>query len=77
MTRGIVRDYESHSLIRAIVKRRLALGMSRPRLAELTGISVSTLEKFETGQNNGLAFAKLLSIVDMLGMDLQMVNKSI
>lgn len=57
-----------------IKERRDTFGITQPDLAEMSGISVNTLYKIETGQANPTV--KVLNkIADILGMELIMTVK--
>lgn len=57
-----------------IKERRDTLGITQPDLAEMTGISVNTLYKIETGQGNPTV--KVLNkIFEILGMELSLTVK--
>lgn len=57
-----------------IKERRATFGITQPDLAEMSGISVNTLYKIETGQANPTV--KVLNkIADILGMELIMTVK--
>jgi len=57
-----------------IKERRDTFGITQPDLAEMSGISVNTLYKIETGQANPTV--KVLNkIADILGMELVLTVK--
>jgi transcriptional regulator with XRE-family HTH domain len=57
-----------------IKERRDTFGITQPDLAEMSGISVNTLYKIETGQANPTV--KVLNkIADILGMELILTVK--
>jgi transcriptional regulator with XRE-family HTH domain len=50
--------------------RREALGLSQARLARLAGLSRATINQLENGSLVDLGAAKLMALLDLLGMDL-------
>lgn len=50
--------------------RREALGLSQARLARLAGLSRATINQLENGSLVDLGAAKLMTLLDLLGMDL-------
>ncbi|MEZ5646926.1 MAG: helix-turn-helix transcriptional regulator [Burkholderiaceae bacterium] len=50
--------------------RREALGLSQARLARLAGLSRATINQLENGSLVDLGAAKLLTLLNLLGMDL-------
>ncbi len=50
--------------------RRLALGLSQARLATLSGLSRATINQLETGSLVDLGAAKLIALLDLLGIRL-------
>jgi transcriptional regulator with XRE-family HTH domain len=53
-------------LCQAVKKRRKQMQLSQVRLAELSGVSVSTLRKYEqTGQISLASFIKLLFVLEL------------
>lgn len=50
--------------------RREALGLSQARLARLAGLSRATINQLENGSLVDLGAAKLLALLNLLGMDL-------
>lgn len=54
-----------------IKERRKSLRITQPALAELSGISVNTLYKIETGQANP-TLKVLTQIAEVLGMELKL-----
>jgi transcriptional regulator with XRE-family HTH domain len=50
--------------------RRDALGLSQARLARLAGLSRATINQLENGNLVDLGAAKLMALLDLLGMDL-------
>jgi len=61
----------------AIKARRKELGITQPHLAELAGVSVNTLYKFERGQGNP-SLEVVYKITEVLGLDIKLeVKRSI
>jgi transcriptional regulator with XRE-family HTH domain len=50
--------------------RREGLGLSQARLARLAGLSRATINQLENGNLVDLGAAKLMTLLDLLGMDL-------
>lgn len=50
--------------------RRLALGLSQARLATLSGLSRATINQLETGSLVDLGAAKLIALLDLVGINL-------
>lgn len=50
--------------------RRQALGLSQARLAKLSGLSRATINQLETGALVDLGAAKLIALLDLLGLRL-------
>ena len=50
--------------------RRTALGLSQARLATLSGLSRATINQLETGSLVDLGAAKLIALLDLVGMNL-------
>jgi len=53
-----------------VQRRRRALGLSQARLAKLSGLSRATIHQLETGTIMDLGAAKLMLLLDLLGMKL-------
>ncbi len=53
-----------------VLARRDALGMSQARLARLCGLSRATINQLENGSLVDLGAAKLLALLQLLGIDL-------
>jgi transcriptional regulator with XRE-family HTH domain len=49
-------------------KRRIALGLSQARLAALSGLSRATVNQLENGALVDLGVAKLMALLDLLGI---------
>ncbi len=58
----------------AIKARRKELGITQPLLAELAGVSVNTLYKFERGQGNP-SLEVVYKIAEVLGMEITLAVK--
>ena len=61
------------TLNQEIRKRRIAKGISIRRLAELTGLSSTTIVNFENG--SGARMEKVLEMIDALGCRVVIINK--
>lgn len=59
-----------HSIGQLVQRRRLALGLSQARLAKLGGLSRATINQLETGALVDLGAAKLIGLLDLLGLEL-------
>lgn len=55
---------------RLVFVRREAIGLSQARLARLAGLSRATINQLETGSLVDLGAAKLMTVLNLLGMDL-------
>jgi len=51
-------------------QRREALGLSQDRLAKLAGLSRATINQLENGAPNDLGAAKLMALLDLVGLRL-------
>lgn len=51
-----------------VKRRRQALGLSQDRLAKLSGLSRATINQLETGAIVDLGAAKLIALLDLLGV---------
>lgn len=54
-----------------IKKLRESKGISQYRLAELTGINRSTINRYENGSIQKISFDNLLKICEALGVDIK------
>nr|DAP88638.1 MAG TPA: helix-turn-helix domain protein [Caudoviricetes sp.] len=61
------------TLNQEIRKRRIAKGISIRRLAELTGLSSTTIVNFENG--SGARMEKVMAMIDALGCKVVIVEK--
>lgn len=61
------------TLNQEIRKRRIAKGISIRRLAELTGLSATTIVNFENG--SGARMEKVLAMIDALGCRVVIIEK--
>jgi transcriptional regulator with XRE-family HTH domain len=55
---------------RLVHARRTALGLSQARLAALSGLSRATINQLETGALVDLGAAKLIALLDLVGINL-------
>jgi transcriptional regulator with XRE-family HTH domain len=53
-------------------QRREALGLSQDRLAKLAGLSRATINQLENGAPNDLGAAKLMALLDLVGLRMEM-----
>jgi transcriptional regulator with XRE-family HTH domain len=51
-------------------ERRQALGLSQARLALMSGLSRATINQLETGSLVDLGAAKLIALLDLVGLNL-------
>ena len=58
------------SIGQLVQRRRQALGLSQARLAKLSGLSRATINQLETGTIVDLGAAKLIVLLDLLGVTL-------
>jgi transcriptional regulator with XRE-family HTH domain len=59
----------------AIKHRRTALGITRPKLAELAGVNRNTLYQLENGLTNP-SLGVLMKVTDVLGMEIKIEVKN-
>ena len=66
-----VYQYSTTEIIRILGQRarayRIRLGLTQKELAERAGVSVPTLQAFETGQSNDISFSTLLRLLRGIG----------
>lgn len=55
-------------------QRREALGLSQDRLAKLAGLSRATVNQLENGAPNDLGAAKLMALLDLVGLRLDVAT---
>lgn len=53
-----------------VLARRTALGLSQARLATMSGLSRATINQLETGSLVDLGAAKLITLLDLVGINL-------
>lgn len=58
-------------MINKIIEIRKAKGMSRYRLAQLTGINESTLLRYENGDIKKASFENIIKICEALEIDIK------
>jgi predicted transcriptional regulator len=56
--------------------KREALGISHARLAEMTGVSLLTVQRFFAQGNDNISFATICKMADALGIDLMAQEKT-
>jgi len=71
--RWILEIYEIGS---AVAKKRKEMRITQQELCEYAKISRVTLSSFENGRNSGLSLAKLGLILDRLGLEIVVKDKS-
>ena len=60
---------------RLVHARRTALGLSQARLAALSGLSRATINQLETGALVDLGVAKLIALLDLVGINLDAIAR--
>lgn len=60
---------------RLVHARRTALGLSQARLAALSGLSRATINQLETGALVDLGAAKLIALMDLVGINLDAIAR--
>lgn len=68
---------EIYEIGAAIAKRRKEIGLTQQELCDYAKISRVTLSGFESGGKIGLSLAKLGIILDRLGLEVDIKNKSV
>lgn len=63
------------SIGKAIKDRRMALDITRPKLAELAGVNRNTLYQLENGLSNP-SLGVVMKVADVLGMELKLTFKN-
>ena len=63
------------SIGQLVKQRRQVLGLSQARLARLCGLSRSTINQLETGTIVDLGCAKLIALLDLLGLALDAAER--
>lgn len=58
-----------------VANRRVALGLTQDRLAKLSNLSRSTILHLENGTLKDLGAAKLLALLELLGIDVSMQGR--
>lgn len=60
------------SVLETIRSRRMALGLKQEDLAEMAGVSLSTIKDMDRGEGNP-SLATLEKVVEVLGLELRLV----
>lgn len=63
------------SIGQLVKQRRQVLGLSQARLARLSGLSRATINQLETGTIVDLGAAKLIALLDLLGLTLDAAER--
>ena len=63
------------SIGQIVQRRRQALGLSQARLAKLSGLSRATINQLETGTIVDLGAAKLMVLLELLGVTLDAIER--
>lgn len=63
------------SIGQLVQQRRQVLGLSQARLARLSGLSRATINQLETGNIVDLGAAKLIALLDLLGLTLDAAER--
>ncbi len=63
------------SIGQLVKRRRQLLGLSQARLARLSGLSRATINQLETGTIVDLGAAKLIALLDLLGLTLNAAER--
>ena len=63
------------SIGQLVQRRRQVLGLSQARLARLSGLSRATINQLETGAIVDLGAAKLIALLDLLGLTLDAAER--
>ena len=63
------------SIGQLVQRRRQALGLSQARLAKLSGLSRATINQLETGTIEDLGAAKLMVLLELLGVTLDAAER--
>lgn len=62
------------NVLETIKSRRMALGLTQEDLAEMAGVSLSTIKDMDRGEGNP-SLATLEKVAEVLGLELRLVVK--
>ena len=61
-----------HNLVRQLEQRRQQLGMTCPDIARATGLSVRTIQRVLSGEEQAPSFSTILALADAVGASLKL-----
>lgn len=65
----------NEEIVRSIKARKNILAVNQEYLAELTGVGIATLKRFESGKGN-ITLNNLQKIADVLGLEIRLEIKN-
>lgn len=65
----------NEEIVKSIKARKDILAVNQEYLAELTGVGIATLKRFESGKGN-ITLKNLQKIVDVLGLEIKLELKN-
>ena len=65
----------NEEIVKSIKDRKDILAVNQEYLAELTGVGIATLKRFESGKGN-ITLKNLQKIADVLGLEIKMELKT-
>ena len=65
----------NEEIVRSIKARKDILAVNQEYLAELTGVGIATLKRFESGKGN-ITLNNLQKIADVLGLEIRLELKT-
>ena len=65
----------NEEIVRSIKARKDILAVNQEYLAELTGVGIATLKRFESGKGN-ITLNNLQKIADILGLEIRLEIKN-
>ena len=65
----------NEEIVRSIKARKDILAVNQEYLAELTGVGIATLKRFESGKGN-ITLNNLQKIADVLGLEIKLEIKN-
>mgnify|MGYP004700921457 FL=1 len=66
----------NEEIVRSIKARKDILAVNQEYLAELTGVGIATLKRFESGKGN-ITLNNLQKIADVLGLEIKLELKNL